>query len=462
MAIVIVLEIDATGTGLMKGNRMKQHIKNHEKITLFGHFDSTNFGNESTLLTILYHLRRFQPNAEFTCISTGPKATAAVHHINSIPIETRYIKYRRSLNSISRIARWIFIYAPCEIYQWTKCFIRLGGIDVLIIPGTGLLTDACGLVGWGPYNLFKWSLIAKVRHCKLLFVSVGAGPIYSTMGKFLIKSALSCADFRSYRDAESKKYIHGIGFRVENDPIYPDLVFGIPETLLPHRSVKTSRCVVGLGIMESSGRYGTAGPSPEIQQAYLHNLAAFATWLLAHDYDIRLLIGDLGDIDTVYEFLHLLRDQLPTYEGSRIINEPVSSAEDLLSQIAETDIVIATRFHNVLLSLLCNKPTVSISFHHKCKSLMRIMGLSEYCLDINKLDVNHLIEAFCDIKINSDKINLLVRDKIRESRAALDEQYKIIAKLISDGMKYDYTNMVDSNNKNKKCRINADVIQDDI
>jgi hypothetical protein len=32
---------------------------------------------------------------------------------------------------------------------------------------------------------------------------------------------------------------------------------------------------------------------------------------------------------------------------------PVSSVEGLLSQIATTDIVVATRFHGVLLALLC-------------------------------------------------------------------------------------------------------------
>ena len=43
---------------------------------------------------------------------------------------------------------------------------------MLIVPGTGLLTDAYGLGGWGPYSLFKWSLAAKLRGCRVLFVSV--------------------------------------------------------------------------------------------------------------------------------------------------------------------------------------------------------------------------------------------------------------------------------------------------
>lgn len=415
---------------MIEGDAMKQYVKDRNRITFLGHFNSTNFGNESTLLTCLYHLRRLRPNAEFACISTDHEATAAVHHIKSIPLET-ITRSRRRLNPIIRMARWIFIYAPHELYQWINCFIKLSDTDVLIIPGTGLLTDAYGLFSWGPYSLFKWSMMAKLHRCKLYFISVGAGPIYSTLGTYFIKSALSLADFRSYRDEPSKKYLERIGFRVENDKIYPDLVFSIPETFLPRRPVRTGRCVVGVGLMESSGTYGTAGPSPEIQRAYLGNLVTFVIWLLYHDYNIRLLIGDLRDDETVHEFMHLLRDRLPTYDESRVINEPMSSVEDLLSQIAKTDIVVATRFHNVLLSLLCGKPVISISFHHKCESLMNFMGLKTYCLNINEFNADCLIKRFFDINVNKDKIETLITEKIMECRVALAEQYNIISNLMN-------------------------------
>jgi polysaccharide pyruvyl transferase WcaK-like protein len=424
------------------------YVSKKKRITFYGHFDSTNFGNESTLLAMHYNFRRFQPDAEFTCISTGHKTTASVHNIASVPLEM-INRSRRPLNTIVRICRWICIYAPIELYQWVSCFITLGDTDVLIVPGTGLLTDACGLAGWGPYNLFKWSLVAKMCRCKLFLVSVGVGPIHSKLGRYFIKSVLSWADFRSYRDAESRTRLERIGLRVANDRIYPDLVFSIPDKMIPHRSVRTGRRVVGVGLMESSGRYGTAGPSPEVQRAYLDNLAAFVTWLLAHDYDIRLLIGDMLDIDTVNQFKHLLRDRLPRYEESRIISDPVLSVGDLLLQISETDIVVATRFHNVLLSMLCNKPVISISFHHKCDSLMSVVGMSAYCVDIKNISMDKLIVIFCDIKMNSDKIKLTIKNKIKEFRAMLDEEYNIISDLIDDKVN-DYYNIIDSNNKNKK------------
>ena len=298
---------------------------------------------------------------------------------------------------------------------------------MLIIPGTGLLTDAYGLVSWGPYNMFKWSLVAKACHCKVLFVSVGAGPIYGALGRFFVKSALCLADFRSYRDKSTMQYLKGIGLRADNDRIYPDLVFSLPGAAIPNQDTKKSRRpVVGLGLMEYAGKYSVSRPSTGVYVAYLENLVKVVRWLLAHEYDVRLLSGDVGDMRVRQEFRALLRERLSVRDEGHIIDEPIVSVENLLSQIAATDIVVATRFHNVVLALLCNKPVISISFHHKCESLMSAMGLSGYCLDINELKADRLIEKLCDLEKNSSKLKPLIREKIGEFRKELDEQYKFI------------------------------------
>jgi len=272
-------------------------------------------------------------------------------------------------------------------------------------------------------------LIAKVCRCKLLLVSVGAGPIYGTLGRWLVKSILFLADFRSYRDNSTMQYLEGIGFRANNDRVYPDLAFSLPEDVMPHRDPQNSpRSVVGLGVMVYAGKYSVATSNDATYLSYLENLATFARWLLVRGYDIRLLSGDLPDTRARQEFRDLLREQLLVCDEERIIDEPIYSVENLLSQIMATDIVVATRFHNVLLSLLCNKPVISISFHHKCESLMSEMGLSEYCLDINDLRADSLIEKFCDLETNSDIIKPSIRAKAREFREALDEQYSFIFK----------------------------------
>jgi polysaccharide pyruvyl transferase WcaK-like protein len=414
----------------VKGGNMKQREKRkRKKIAFFGHFDSSNFGNESTLQAILYNLRRFQPDAEVICISTGPQATVATHRIEAIPISERFVKLWSSRAPLVGVVRRICIGIPSELYRWVKGCIALRRIDMLIVPGSGLLSDAFGLfIGYGPYNLFKWSLIAKICGCKLLFVGVGAGPIYGATGRFLIKSVLFLADFRSYRDISTKQYLIDIGFRADNDQVYPDLVFSFPEAVISKNCEKNCkknrRPVVGLGLMLNPPKY--SGGPVDSQQAYLENLAVFVRWLLDHEYDVRLLIGDLVDLDVIQEFRELLRDRLSECDDGSIVNEPISSVENLLSQIAATDIVVAARFHNVLLSLLCDKPVIAISHHHKCESLMSAMGLSTYCLDIHELKADRLIEIFGDLNTNAGKLKPLIREKVREFRKTLDEQYQII------------------------------------
>ena len=411
---------------------MEERQNKPKKIAFFGHFDSSNFGNESTLQAILYHLRRFHPDAEILCISTGPEATMATHQIDAIPIAETFMESWTPRYPLLKALRKICIGVPSEAYRWISGLFQLRRTETLIIPGTGLLTDAYGLINWGPYNLFKWSLIAKLCGCKLLFVSIGAGPIYSTLGRYFFRSILRLADFRSYRDDTTLQYLRNIGVNVGGDRVYPDLAFSLPEAVIPRYPVVNynHKTIVGLGVMQYAGKYSVANPSDKIYDDYLNSLVKFVKWLLARDYDVRLLSGDLVDERTRKEFIEFLKGELPGLDEERIIDEPITSVGELLAQIAATDIVVATRFHNVLLALLCNKPVLSISFHHKCKSLMRAVELSDYCLDINDLKAEKLIEKFCDLERDADNIKLSIGEKARVFREELDEQYRLIFNLI--------------------------------
>ena len=184
--------------------------------------------------------------------------------------------------------------------------------------------------------------------------------------------------------------------------------------------------------MEYAGKYSVERPTSAVYSAYLETLVEFVKWLLARDYDVRLLIGDLADLPATQEFKSLLKERSVTPEAGRIIDEPVASVDDLLKQLGATDLVVATRFHNVLLSLLLNKPALAISFHHKCSSLMRQMGLPEYCQDINRLKAEELIEQFCNLERNAGRLRPLIKRKTEEFRRALDEQYNCVFNEIND------------------------------
>jgi polysaccharide pyruvyl transferase WcaK-like protein len=256
-----------------------------------------------------------------------------------------------------------------------------------------------------------------------MFVSVGAGPLGSAPGRFFVKLALSLANYRSYRDVASREVVEGIGVRAKDDPIYPDLVFGLSPPLPATAAVHEGRPVVALGLMAYSEKYSIASPMRDTYERYVESFAAMVGWLLDHDYDVKLLLGD-GDADAfVIDHLRaVLRKRRASDVDERVTDHSIGSVHELLSQLRATDLVIATRFHNVLMSLLLGKPVVAISFHHKCSSLMSDMGLSEYCQDINGIKADALIATFEALVQHADEVVRMIAQRVEEARSALDEQ----------------------------------------
>ena len=240
-----------------------------------------------------------------------------------------------------------------------------------------------------------------------------------------MKWALSLATYRSYRDVPSRELVEATGADVEDDPIYPDLVFGLSPA--PTAAVREGRPVVGLGLMEYSEAYSIASPMPDTYERYVKSLAAIVGWLLDRDYDVKLLLGDReADTLVVDDLKAALRDPVASDGDERVTYHPIDSVDELLSQLSATDLVIATRFHNVLMSLLLCKPVVAISFHHKCSSLMSEMGLSEYCQDINGIDAEALIAKFEALVEHADDVERTIAQRLEGARSALDQQYEAL------------------------------------
>ncbi len=414
----------------MKENRTSVLKRRKTKIFLFGHFGVENFGNEATLQAIHSNLRRLMPEAEFACICNFPAIASATHNVAAFPISPQVITAWAPKNRMTRFLRKVLIGIPNELYRWYHAFSLLKDVDALILPGTGLLTDVHDFLSWGPYGVFKWSALAKLRGCKLFFVSVGVGPLYRALGRRFAKSALGLADLRSYRDISSLEYLKSIGFAATNDRVYPDLAFSLPRTVISHKPATKQRPVVGLGLMHHAGMYGDIRHDDETYRTYMDTLLALVRWLLDRGYDVRLLLGELRDPTS--EFRRLLAQRLPKDDYARITDAAqVTSVEELMSQFAGTDFVIATRFHSVVFALLSNKPTISISFHDKCASLMSAMGLSEYCIQIDQLNTNDLTRQLLKMEKDSDKLKAMIAAKAEEFRGALEEQYKgILAKSV--------------------------------
>jgi len=401
-----------------------------KKIVFLGLFGQQNLGNDCTLQAMVYNARKYLGNAEVKCICTGPEDTSERYNIPAFPMEVMSGKARtRKNNTLLRLLRKVFVRITKEVLHGVKGFKTLKGSDMLVAPGTGLLVDhTTGFRGY-PYYVFKWSLIAKLCRCRLLIVSIGAGPIYHPLSRWFIRSALSLAEYRSYRDSCSKQYIESIGFETNSDRVYPDLAFSLPEAImvgLDHR--EGQRSVIGVGVVDYYGQNAKLHSGGEdAYRDYINKTATFITWLLEHNYNVRVLIGDVRYDSSVRQDLRELIEKRGLKDDKgQIIYETISSVEQLLSQLSKTDIIVSPRFHNIILALMLNKPVIALSHHEKFDSLMAGLGLAEYCLHIDNLNVDRLIEQFKKVAKNSEDLKPYIKRKTEEYRRVLDEQYSFI------------------------------------
>lgn len=395
------------------------------KVSALGVFGWQNLGNETTLLAFVNAVNKYAPEVTVSCISPNPMKVAEEYRIPAFPLNrTPKSEWYKHENASTRILRKVASRAMAEPQLWIRAYRYLRDIDLLVMPGTGMLDDAGLLPFQFPYDLFRWSVLARLRKVKVCFISVGAGPIFHPLSRYFIKIALALSDYRSYRDDFSKQYIHSIGVDTKRDSVYPDLVFGLPEMLLPQpRRMDEHQCIVGIGLMSYYGVRDMPSKGEGNYQAYIAKMTAFVSWLLEHGYTVRLILGDFWlDKRAVQDVQKNLASRGIANERSLIV-EPILSIRDLLRQVDATDLIVATRFHNLVLATMLNKPTISISYNAKSDSVLEYFGLEKYRQSVDELDVDRLIDQLRDLEENREFIKSQIRSKIGKCRELLDDQY---------------------------------------
>jgi polysaccharide pyruvyl transferase WcaK-like protein len=400
------------------------------RIAFFGIFGIQNLGNECTLQAILHNARERQPDAEIYSISYDPDDTARRHNVRAVAVSQQNLKGGvRRRGVLAKLVRMLLRRIPGELQDWRSAIRTLRGTDLVVMTGTGMLTDYSTNAFGFPYAVFQWTVAARLAGCKVRFVGVGVGPIYGRLSRLFIRCALSLADYRSFRDYFSKNRIAKTCFDSGRDPVFPDLAFSLPETIFPHHRERRSPTLqVGLGVMDHQDIHlSTPDQHRAEYSTYLEKMCDFVAWLVEHGYGVRILQGDARhDVGTRAELKARLEQRGIRYEQAGIIDEDTATVEDLLRQLAAVDIIVSPRFHNLLLGMMLNIPVVSISYDPKNDSLLEGVGLGKYRQALADLDVQKLIEQFTDLEAKSQSVKPMISDKASEYRSLLEKQYDLI------------------------------------
>lgn len=421
------------------------------RIGVFGHVGTQNLGDEALIAAVVQNVRRRYPEVELRGFTGRPHDTEERHRIPAFPI--RRLNGRTAIAPQLRLAAdlpprpWGELWARLkrvpllpvlvraarrvarsalavrELAFLAKSYRNLRGTDLLLVAGSQQLNDYWG-GAWGfPFTLFKWSLLARATGTKVAFLSLGAGPLRTRVGKFFIKQTLRLAHYRSYRDADARQCVMELGLHGDH-PVVPDLVFSLHIDDVPRDAVRARPRIVGISPMAFLDDRYWPESDPQVYGHYLRTLAGFADWLVENGFGVRFFATQLlVDHGVISEIQALMQQRVTAGGPKRVVADRINSFDELVSVIDSLDSVVATRYHATLFGLIRHKPVLSIAYHRKSMELMAQMGQAEYAIDIGRLTLETLRERFLALEGQGAEFVEAVRRRLPAVREVLETQY---------------------------------------
>ena len=361
-------------------------------IALYGYLGSGNIGNDATLETVLEWLGSAHPSEPVSCITIAPEAVTARYGLPASALAYAFATGRNRLADAAGKVLGRLVDVP-------RSLVLAGRYDAVVVPGMGVLEDTLGTRPWGmPYWLFLIALACRLRRRAFVLLDVGANRSDDRLTRLLYDRTVALATHVSYRDVESATAMA----RADDGPpgdVAPDLAFAHPG---PARARPQPGRVV-VGVMEYHGHRNDPVQGAELQHRYIATLAAALAELVGAGHHVVLVGGDRVDTAVAQEVALAVRGLCPDSDDAVVVRDPTTFTE-LAEQMSQAEVVIASRFHNLICALRLGQPTVSVGYAGKSRVLMGAVGAGAYCQDIETLDAKLLVAQVGAARRNADAL----------------------------------------------------------
>lgn len=186
-----------------------------------------------------------------------------------------------------------------------------------------------------------------------------------------------------------EEYSYNLFKNLDNVKFYPDIVFSLD---IDEIAIKNKREVT-LSIMNIK------------KESYFKKMIEIINYFLSQKYKINLisLCKYEGDEKAIKKIMKKLNNKnISTYFYRGNINE-------ILKVIANSHIIIGTRFHASILGLLFNKTVIPIAYSNKTLNVFKDLNFKGKIIDINKIEefnVSDLTEEDLSYKLEISQTKL--------------------------------------------------------
>jgi polysaccharide pyruvyl transferase WcaK-like protein len=351
------------------------------RVGLYGLFGTGNIGNEASLAAVLAHLRSVHPEAEVVCFGADAREVEREHGIPARQLMTfRATPGDRRLTTQGRKVLG-------RLWDIPRTWWLVGRVDVLVVPGTGVLESRLTASPWGlPYWMAVAFTAARLRRRRAALVGVGAEPPPALVTRLLMRQVVRSATYVSYRDGASRRAAQAAGAFGSPGGVAPDVVFSLPGP----QSVGVRPGHVVIGVMTYSGGAGNGTRGADAVQVYLARMTDLVTRLLDDGRSVTLVVGDRADLTLAQELARRARGARPAARDA-VLTSGARCLPELMAEFATAEVVVASRFHNVIGALKCRCPVVSLGYAGKNADLLEKFGLGGFEQSIDQFDVDRVL-----------------------------------------------------------------------
>lgn len=270
----------------------------------------------------------------------------------------------------------------------------------------------------------KWPIRGLQRTCsqisrlskkgkKYIFLPQMFGPFEKDESRFLIKSYFKSANFIFAREDTSKAYLETIMPNSDNIDIAPDFT-NLLEIKFRQRSNK--KCI----IIPNSNMLSARSGDSEWPVKYLEIFSEMISAALDHGMEVTIINHEDASDEPICKRLSEL------FSGKVKLKQGLN-AKEIKIEIAESNIVVSSRFHGCVSALSQGVMCIGTSWGHKYEELYKDYSVSE--LLISKPNQHENYKEFF-VRMLDKQIN--IESVISRESSRLKEQSKVVWKKIEN------------------------------
>ena len=206
--------------------------------------------------------------------------------------------------------------------------------------------------------------------------------------------------------------------------VAPDVAFLHPAPT--QAEPEPGRVVVG--VMAYYGHSDDPVRGAGVRRQYVATMAAPSAGSVDTGCRVELVGGDGVDIEIAHEVRAAVLADRPDGCEDTVVVRACTRFGELTELMSRAEVVVASRFHNVICALRLARPTISIGYAGKNHHLMRQMGLDDYSQDIERLDASRLVAQVATARRDAATLT----DQIRQATSAYPDRVEALLDHVAD------------------------------